>query len=177
MHQSQANRTFHALRGEHNHKHATCHRYSHIITHAKLSFQNNVATTSYQHNNQRVTTPRKYPHFLRIIRIHDQNTRGIIYIYNVAGLLMRGALSDERTDQPFTVAAGLRQRSHFWVRVSRDSCPQPGGAGRRIYTPQEQGSPLYPQALGSLLLASYDLQGYCGGIRTRLHTVVTTPEY
>jgi hypothetical protein len=29
---------------------------------------------------------------------------------------------------------------------------------------------LYPQALGSLFVASYDSQGYGGGIRTRLHT-------
>jgi hypothetical protein len=29
---------------------------------------------------------------------------------------------------------------------------------------------LYPQALGSLLAASYDSQGYNGGIRSRLHT-------
>jgi hypothetical protein len=28
---------------------------------------------------------------------------------------------------------------------------------------------LYPQALGSLFVASYDSQGYSGGIRTRLH--------
>jgi hypothetical protein len=29
---------------------------------------------------------------------------------------------------------------------------------------------LYPQALGSLIIASYDSQGYGGGIRTHLHT-------
>jgi hypothetical protein len=28
----------------------------------------------------------------------------------------------------------------------------------------------YPRALGSLSIASYDSQGYCGGIRPRLHT-------
>jgi hypothetical protein len=32
---------------------------------------------------------------------------------------------------------------------------------------------LYPQALGSLLVASYDSQGYSGCIRTRLHAGVT----
>jgi hypothetical protein len=40
-----------------------------------------------------------------------------------AGLLMWGALSDERTDLSFTVAAGLRQISHSRVRVLRDSRP------------------------------------------------------
>jgi hypothetical protein len=29
---------------------------------------------------------------------------------------------------------------------------------------------LYPQALGSLFVASYELQTYGGGIRARLHT-------
>jgi hypothetical protein len=32
---------------------------------------------------------------------------------------MWGALSDERTGMPFTIAAGPRQRSHSWVRVPR----------------------------------------------------------
>jgi hypothetical protein len=36
---------------------------------------------------------------------------------------MRGALSDERTGLPFTIAAGPRQRSHSWVQVPRDSWP------------------------------------------------------
>jgi hypothetical protein len=36
----------------------------------------------------------------------------------VAGLLMWGALSDERTGLPFTIAAGPRQRSHFRVPSS-----------------------------------------------------------
>jgi hypothetical protein len=31
-------------------------------------------------------------------------------------------------------------------------------------------SQFYPQALGSLFVASYDSQGYRGSIRTRLHT-------
>jgi hypothetical protein len=31
---------------------------------------------------------------------------------------------------------------------------------------------LYPQTPGSLFIASYDSQGYGGGIRTRLHTVL-----
>jgi hypothetical protein len=39
------------------------------------------------------------------------------YYQTVAGLLMWGALSDERTDLSFTIASGPRQRSHFRVRV------------------------------------------------------------
>jgi hypothetical protein len=36
---------------------------------------------------------------------------------------MWGALSDERTGLSLTIAAGTRQRSHFWVRVPWDSWP------------------------------------------------------
>jgi hypothetical protein len=43
------------------------------------------------------------------------------YCQTVAGLLMWGALSDERTGISFTIAAGPRQRSHSRVRVPWDS--------------------------------------------------------
>jgi hypothetical protein len=39
------------------------------------------------------------------------------YCQTVAGLLMWGVLSDERTGLPFSIAAGCRQCSHSWVRV------------------------------------------------------------
>jgi hypothetical protein len=42
---------------------------------------------------------------------------GFYYCQTVAGLLMWAALSDERTDLSFTIAAGPRQRSRFRVRV------------------------------------------------------------
>jgi hypothetical protein len=37
-------------------------------------------------------------------------------------------------------------------------------------SPRKRVARLYPQALGSLLVASYNLQGYGGGIQPRLHT-------
>jgi hypothetical protein len=37
-------------------------------------------------------------------------------------------------------------------------------------SPTNRVAQLYLQALGSLLVVSYDLQGYGGGIRARLHT-------
>jgi hypothetical protein len=43
------------------------------------------------------------------------------YCQTVAGLLMWGALSHERTGLSFIIAAGPRQRSHSQVRVSWDS--------------------------------------------------------
>jgi hypothetical protein len=39
-------------------------------------------------------------------------------------------------------------------------------------SPRNRVAQLYPQALASLAVASYGLQGYGGGIRTRLHTGV-----
>jgi hypothetical protein len=53
----------------------------------------------------------------------------------------------------FTVAGGLRQRSHSRVRILLDSTvfavsgsrlPQTRGPGPRIYIPQEQGGPVLP---------------------------------
>jgi hypothetical protein len=41
----------------------------------------------------------------------------LYYCLTVAGLLILGALSDERTGLSFTIAAGLRQRNRFRVRV------------------------------------------------------------
>jgi hypothetical protein len=45
------------------------------------------------------------------------------YSQTIAGLLMWGALSDERTGLTFTIAAAARQRSHSRVRVRWDSRP------------------------------------------------------
>jgi hypothetical protein len=48
--------------------------------------------------------------------------------------------------------------------------PKPGGQGPCIYITQEQGGPLYPQALGSRYIASYYSQGRSGGILTHFYT-------
>jgi hypothetical protein len=47
---------------------------------------------------------------------------------------------------------------------------QTGGPGPRIYIPQEQGSLVIPPGTGFPFIASYDSQGYGGGILTRLYT-------
>jgi hypothetical protein len=41
----------------------------------------------------------------------------LYYCLTVVGLLIWGALSDERTGLSFAIATGPRQRSHFLVRV------------------------------------------------------------
>jgi hypothetical protein len=92
---------------------------------------------------------------------------------SVISLLMWGALSDERTGLLFTSAADPHQRSHSWVRVPislspiRDFPNLESQVSVFIY-PRKRVAQLYPQALGSLLIASYDSQGYGGGIRTHL---------
>jgi hypothetical protein len=45
---------------------------------------------------------------------------GFYYCHTVAGLLMWGALSDERTGLSFTIATGPRQCSHSGLRVPSD---------------------------------------------------------
>jgi hypothetical protein len=84
------------------------------------------------------------------------------------------------------------RRTRCHTLLSHLRLPQTGGPGSRIYIPQEQGgqviplgtgfqapvfiSPrkgvaqLYPRTIGSVFVASYDSQGYGGGILTRRHT-------
>jgi hypothetical protein len=76
---------------------------------------------------------------------------------------MWGALSDERTGQPFTIDAAPRQRSR-WVQVPQNLWPYFTVSDSRLPKPGGPGPQLYPQALGFLFVASYDLQGYSGGI-------------
>jgi hypothetical protein len=76
----------------------------------------------------------------------------------VAGLLIWGALSDERTGLSFTIAPGPHQRSHSWVRFPWDSRPyftlsdsrliKTGAPGHRVYIPQGQGAPVKPPGTG-----------------------------
>jgi hypothetical protein len=75
------------------------------------------------------------------------------YRRTIAGLLMWGVLFDERTGLSFTAAAGPRQRINFGseFRWTRDHI-------------------LLPLIRDFLFVASYDSQGYGGGIRPRLHT-------
>jgi hypothetical protein len=51
----------------------------------------------------------------------------------------------------------------------RDS-PNLEGQALVFISPRNRVARLYPQALGSLIVASYDWQGYGGGIRLRHHT-------
>jgi hypothetical protein len=67
----------------------------------------------------------------------------------------------------FKTAAGPRQRSHSQVRVLNSRLPQPVSV---FIFPRKRVAQLYPQALGSLFIASYDSQRYGGGIGTHLHT-------
>jgi hypothetical protein len=100
------------------------------------------------------------------------------YSQITAGSFMWGALSDERMGLSFTITAGPRRRSHSRVSVPRDSwpyftvsdsrLPQPGGQGPVFISPRNRVTQLYPQALGSIFVASYDSQGCGRGIRTRL---------
>jgi hypothetical protein len=49
------------------------------------------------------------------------------YCLTVAGLLIWGALSNERTGLSFAIATGPRQRSHFWVNSHSSTLLYPLG--------------------------------------------------
>jgi hypothetical protein len=53
--------------------------------------------------------------------------------------------------------------------VSLASNPQPAVPGLCIYVPSNRVAQFYSQALDSLFVVFYDLQGYGGGILTCLH--------
>jgi hypothetical protein len=59
-------------------------------------------------------------------------------------------------------------RDHILLSQIRDS-PNLEGQVPIFLSPRNRVGQLYHQALGSLFVASYDLQGYGGVIRTRLH--------
>jgi hypothetical protein len=62
-----------------------------------------------------------------------------------------------------------RTHDHILLFHIRDSPNLEGHVPVFIFT-RDRVAQFYPQALGSLFLASYDSQGYGGGIRPRLHT-------
>jgi hypothetical protein len=59
-------------------------------------------------------------------------------------------------------------RDHILLSQIRDS-PNLEGHVPVFISPRNRVAQLYPQAMGSIFVASYDSQGYGGGIRTRLH--------
>jgi hypothetical protein len=72
---------------------------------------------------------------------------------------MWGALSDERTGLSFIIAAGPRQDQSF-------SGLSPVGLATIFY---------FLRFETSIFVASYDSEGYGGGIRPRLHTGLIIP--
>jgi hypothetical protein len=82
----------------------------------------------------------------------------------------------------FTIAAGLASavilrsdsrgtHDHILLSQIRDS-PNLEGQAPVFISPRNRVAQFCPKALGSLFVASYDSQGYGGGIRPRLHTAV-----
>jgi hypothetical protein len=97
----------------------------------------------------------------------------------LAGLLMWGALFDERTGLSFTIAAGPRQLSYSQIRVPHDSWPyfivsdsrlrQPAGPCPRIYIPQEQRGSVMTPGTGFPLHRLLRLAALRWSIRIRFH--------
>jgi hypothetical protein len=60
--------------------------------------------------------------------------------------------------------------THGHILLSQIPChPNLEGQVPVFISPRKRMAQLYPQALGSLFVSSYDSQGYGGGIRPRLH--------
>jgi hypothetical protein len=98
----------------------------------------------------------------------------IFLLVSVADLLTWGAPSDGRAGLSFTIADGLARavilgsesrgtHSHILLSQIRDS-PRLEGQ-----IPSHRVAQLYSQAIGSLFVASYNSQGYGGGIWTSLY--------
>jgi hypothetical protein len=61
----------------------------------------------------------------------------------------------------------------FFIQQGRQRCIRPPNLEDQVpvfMSPSDRVAQLCPQAPGSLFVASYDTQGYGGGILSRLHT-------
>jgi hypothetical protein len=71
----------------------------------------------------------------------------------------------------FVVCSALSRGTHDHILLYQFlRLPEPGGPGPRIYIPQEQGGPGILQGTGFPFVASYNSQGYGGGILSHLHS-------
>jgi hypothetical protein len=75
-----------------------------------------------------------------------------------------------------TLRSECRGTHDILLSEFRDSPNLEGQVPVFIRSPRNRVARLYPQAVGSLFVASYDLQGYGGGIRPRLlHAGMANP--
>jgi hypothetical protein len=93
------------------------------------------------------------------------------YSPSVASSLTRGWVCSLKLLLTLTSAVILRSHDHILLPQIRNS-PQPGGPGPRIYIPRDRVARLYPRALGSVFVSSYNSQGYGGGIRPTVSRLV-----
>jgi hypothetical protein len=101
------------------------------------------------------------------------------YCQTFAGLLVWGFLFDEKTGLSFIIVAGPRQRNHsrIWVPWNHDhillsqvsDSPNLVGQVPVFISPRNRVVQLYPQALGSIFIASHDSQGCGGDMRIHFH--------
>jgi hypothetical protein len=97
---------------------------------------------------------------------------------------MWAALSDERMGLWFTIAAGPCQGSHSRVRVPRSSLLSEVRDSRNLegqvpvfITHRNRVARLYPEALGSLFVASYDSWGYTHSGYALNRVLLTSPRH
>jgi hypothetical protein len=105
----------------------------------------------------------------------------IVFLLNTCGYspyvtssLTRGRVCHLELMLVLAKAVSHGSESRILLSQIRES-PNLEGQVPVFISPRNTVARLYPQALGSLFVTSYDSQGYGGGIRTRLHTGVTDP--
>jgi hypothetical protein len=90
--------------------------------------------------------------------------RHLLVCYFVAPSLTRGRVCNLLVQLLLGLASAVTlgsksRRTHGHILLSHLRLPQPGGPGSLIYIPRNRVAQLYPRALGSLFVASYDSQG------------------
>jgi hypothetical protein len=148
----------------------------------ELDFQSTNSAQSQSENRNYVTTDGQLAS-LYSCRAPSRSQTRFLLLSDSCGFVDKGRPLMRGRVLSFAIAAGVRQRSHFRVRVPRDlrpyftvldlGLPQPGGPDPRIDIPQERSGPVTPPGTGFLFVVSCYSQRYGGGILTRLHTDVT----
>jgi hypothetical protein len=129
------------------------------------------------------STPGSAPHYLYLLSYEEcgdvtqaRSSHEMICCRHVTSSLTREWVCHLQLLLGIASAVTLRSESrgthdHILLSQIRDS-PNLEGQVPVFISPRNRVARLYPQALGSLAVASYDSLGYGGGFRPRFHRVV-----
>jgi hypothetical protein len=133
-----------------------------LTTYTRLGTASNYRATANLHSSQ-ITTAHA-THFQLNTRGHSPHVTSSL----TTGYFCRLQLLLVLASAVILGSESRETRDHILLSQIRDS-PNLEGQVLVFTSPRITVAQLYPQALGSLFVASYDSQGYGGGIRTRFH--------